>query len=418
MLRRSTCRITENTLVRLVGWTLIALALTANPVVLGRLVSQKGAITSVPRLVIIVLCEVLTAAAGMYVVRHSGTLLHGLRRLTRQEIAVMVGATVFAVIVGDVSLNLVCGSVYKPTRYGWTMSAYSTRFHTVEDQPGHTRTVQQQTFKAGFKRWGNPHTSSPKVLILGDSFTEMKQVSNGEEWYAYLEKAFPAVEWFVYGQGGYGSLQEYMILHDYIDEIRPHLILWQLCDNDYGNNLYAWDRKTYPRNNFRFRPYLENDRIVYRLPLDFPSLRKYSKTADLMLSVYDTKMKHSTRAVRQPTAIEREQAYGVTRDIFTMARRRAPDIPFFLFSVSPFGATEAALCAEASLTCIPGVWEHLERQKATGIAVEVVNDGHWNSIGNRVTGEYLVEYFRQSPLTKGLLLEAPISITTPRPSAG
>jgi hypothetical protein len=34
----------------------------------------------------------------------------------------------------------------------------------------------------------------------------MNVVSNGEEWYAYLENAFPAVEWFVYGGGGYESV--------------------------------------------------------------------------------------------------------------------------------------------------------------------------------------------------------------------
>jgi hypothetical protein len=403
MARRTLPRIEGQACIKLVGWVFIAFALAANPVVLGRLVSPKGHITSVIRIVAIVLFEGLIAATGFSIVKNSHALWHCLRRRTKQEMALIVGSTLFALIVGDVSLNVAVGSVYKPTKYGWTMSEYKTWWHTVEDQPGHFRTVEQRTFRHGFKRWGDPNTTSTKVLILGDSFTEMKQVSNGEEWYASLERAFPAVEWFVYGQGGYGSLQEYMILNDYIDEIRPDLILWQFCDNDYWNNLYTWDRKTYPHNNFRFRPYLEDGKIVYRLPLDFAPLRKYSKIADIALSFYDANMKHRPRAIRQPTAQEREKAARITQEIFTMAKRRAPDIPVFLLSVSQHTATEATMCTEAGLVCIPGVWEHVERQKAAGLMVEVVNDGHWNSLGNRIVGEYLVQYLQHAPLAQDIL---------------
>ena len=325
------------------------------------------------------------------------------RRLTKQEATLLAISLLLALVVGDVSLNLVLGSVYKPTRYGWTITANRTKFYTVQDQPGHFRTVQDQTFQHGFKRWGDPHSTHPKVLILGDSFTQMNVVSNGEEWYAYLERAYPTVQWFVYGAGGYGTLQEYMVLNEYIDTIHPSLILWQFCDNDYANNLYAWDRKTYPHNNFRVRPYLENGDIVYRLPLPLPALRKYSKIADLLLSLYDTHMKKAKLTVDEPTAPEQEEAQRVTLEILLLARERAADIPFFLFSVNQFGAAEEVLCAGAGLTCIPGVWEHLEEQKVQGLSVQVVDDGHWNSAGNRIVGEYLIQYLRYDPLVQEAL---------------
>jgi hypothetical protein len=323
--------------------------------------------------------------------------------LRKPAVVLVIISSVFALVVADVSLNLLLGSVYKPTKYGWTITANRTKHLTVQDQPGQFRAVRDQTFKHGFKRWGNLDTTHPKVLILGDSFTQMNVVSNGEEWYAYLENAFPAVEWFVYGGGGYGSLQEYMVLDDYIDVIRPDLILWQFCDNDYVNNLYTWDRKTYPHNNFRIRPYLEQGDIVYKLPLPLPWLRKYSKIADLLLSVYDTSMKKGRPTVVTPTAQEQAEAHRVTLEILRLARERAPDMPFFLFSVSEFAATEEALCAGADLACIPGVWDHLALQKAHGLLVEVVDDGYWNSVGNRVVGEYLLQHLREAPLTKDIL---------------
>jgi hypothetical protein len=62
------------------------------------------------------------------------------------------------------------------------------------------------------------------------------------------------------------------------------------------------------------------------------------------------------------------------------------------------------LCAETGITCIPGVWEHLEQWKAQGITVGVVNDGHWNRLGNRYAGEYLVQYLQHNPITQKLLI--------------
>ena len=58
--------------------------------------------------------------------------------------------------------------------------------------------------------------------------------------YAYLEKEFSHINFFVYGGGGYGSLQEYMIWDDYIDEIDPDIVIWQFCINDYWNNSYDY----------------------------------------------------------------------------------------------------------------------------------------------------------------------------------
>jgi hypothetical protein len=43
-------------------------------------------------------------------------------------------------------------------------------------------------------------------------------------------------ESFAYGVMGYGTLQQYMILDRYLDEIQPGLIILQMCSNDLINN--------------------------------------------------------------------------------------------------------------------------------------------------------------------------------------
>ena len=70
------------------------------------------------------------------------------------------------------------------------------------------------------------------------------------------------VEVFMYAGPGYGTLQEYLALDRYLPEVRPDLVLVQLCRNDAVNNLWALERSSYLNNNLMVRPYLEGERIV------------------------------------------------------------------------------------------------------------------------------------------------------------
>ncbi len=181
--------------------------------------------------------------------------------------------------------------VYLPNK-NWAAGDNTTVNSIVEDSLGDRRTIAVRYFRNGFKRWGDVDTKKIKMFIIGDSFTLMRLVSNGEEWYSYLEQEFGDLELFVYGGGGYGSLQEFMILDEFIDKIHPQLILIQFCGNDYANNLYDLDLRGYPYNNHAVRPYLEDGKIVYRLPLPFAALRKRSFIADRVLVVYDRFVSH------------------------------------------------------------------------------------------------------------------------------
>jgi hypothetical protein len=323
----------------------------------------------------------------------------------RREILLVSLSTVITALTVDSMLRLRLPPTHvNAHRYGWVVPASQAQTITIEDTTDQWRQVTNRYFEHGFKRWGDTNTHKPKWFVIGDSFTQAIQVSNGEEWYSYLENRFNDVEFFVYGGGGYGSLQVYIVLDDYVDRIHPNLILWQFCTNDYYENYYKYDLWGYPVNSFAFRPYLEDGQIVWRLPLPFPKLRQYSFVADRLLNEYDNfRHRRLNEVLKEGGAEDRaayiryreegrkqffEQAYSITVQIMKKVKETAKDIPIYLFNACN-GASDAEqkISFETGIVLIEGIPEYLiEESHGREVAV---HDGHWNKLGNQIAGERL-----------------------------
>ena len=133
------------------------------------------------------------------------------------------------------------------------------------DLPGFGH-VRHSTTQDGFRVFGDPATTRLKVLVVGDSFKEAATVSDGETYYERLGRARPDIEIFAIGAGGYGTLQEYLLLDRWVDVIRPGLILVQAHPNDVVNNSHALESRSTTDNNQMTRPYWEDGRVVPRFP--------------------------------------------------------------------------------------------------------------------------------------------------------
>jgi hypothetical protein len=321
-----------------------------------------------------------------------------------------------SVVMTGVTVDIVLGYILQPThiaksKYGWTTPANRVEIKAIEDTTGQLREVTVRYFQNGFKRWGNTDTEKRKVFVIGDSFTEAVQVSNGEEWYSYLEHHLSNVELFVYGAGGFGTLQEYMVLDDYIDSIDPDLILWQFCSNDYYNNMYELELWAYPYSNNAIRPYLEEDRIVYRLAVPYEKLRQYSFIADRLLNEYDRFMWR--REQQDPAAYKRrkaeqetehdvarrklliEKANYVTLEIMAKVKNRAKETPVYLFNPCNNNSKyDEKIASEVGIVFLSGIAEYVN-EKREGRDVKVHKDGHWNKLGHQLAGEKLVRIFRE-----------------------
>lgn len=297
-------------------------------------------------------------------------------------------------------------------KYGYYGPIQKTFVFNIEDREGEFRNVKVTYDKNGFKRWGDVDIDKRKIFIIGDQFTNMPYVNNGEEYYAYLEKAFPDVEFFVFGGGGYGSLQEYLILDSYIDVIKPDLVLWQFCTSDFANNHYEYEIRTMVMSKNRKLPFLENGEIVYKRPSKYLALRDISYSFDLLYSAF-IKYRRSnivysefidtltTNFENTPEAIKRD-ALDTTKEIFSLAKKRTGDIPLYMFSAFEFTDKEREICEFSGIDCIEGVGEKLLQSESAGSVIHTSHSGfpdfHWNVTGNLIVGNYLTNYFKEKML--------------------
>jgi hypothetical protein len=140
-------------------------------------------------------------------------------------------------------------------RLGWFPKPNSRGFFTG------ARTIHVSHNSLGFRGPEHvPATNQPAILFLGDSFVWGYDVEVEERFTEKLQAHHP--EWAIYNLGvsGYGTDQEYLLLHQVFDQYHPRVVFLVFCvDNDDSDN--CW--------NFRwgyYKPYcvLEGTRLELR----------------------------------------------------------------------------------------------------------------------------------------------------------
>jgi hypothetical protein len=268
-------------------------------------------------------------------------------------------------------------------------------------------TVKYSTGQYGFRRFGDPETDRTKILVIGDSFTAGHTVSDGETYYDYLEKHDDNIEVFVYGGGGYGTLQEFMILDRYVDEIRPDVVLWQWCSNDLINNSHELESASFGNNNQMTRPYYKNGRIEWLFPRQYGgSVDKLIQSSYLLRllnirwNILAAEKKESIEWRLTPDHALLRESTQMTVDILKLAQERLGGIPVFAFSVdaAPWvGPIFQDICDQLSIDFIPGIPEAVAEAKKSGVVVDgLPYDGHWNGAGHAIAGEIILRYLRDN----------------------
>lgn len=389
------------------GSILVALGLLANEWVLGAWLTSSGRVTNPASRLVLGLFDAAAIAIG--------TLLLVRRRAApMREILLACVATAFALGLAEGALRLwfgVAGRLAPRDReiaagIGWQPVANMSR---DGDVPGFGR-VRYHTGRGGFRLFGDPKTSKPKVLVLGDSFTEAVMVSDGETYYHRLAAARPDIEVFAIGGAGYGTLQEYMLNNEWLETIRPDLVLLQIHPNDLINNSHALESRSTTNNNQMTRPYWEQGHVVQRFPENqqwgvIYNLVRHSYLLRLLnLNLFVLRSRSAGSVERTLTADDPDvvRATDVTVELLGMIRRRS-NVPVVAFSVRSEDYfsfwSRADACRRAGVRFIPGVGEAVE---AAGVAGEQVTgepvDSHWNGRGHAIAAHVIVDWLERANL--------------------
>lgn len=252
------------------------------------------------------------------------------------------------------------------------------------------------------------YTNKRKILFIGDSFTHAHEVSSKSAYYDVFEE-ITKDKFSVYaaGVGGYGNLQEYLLLKKIYDEIQPDIIVWQLTDNDPRNNVFDLEKSTFDQNNQRIRPYLhlKSGAIAIKDP-------SYWVLANLRISrfilsriqVIDWKYKlgildflnSAYKLDKKQEEIYILQGLLVLANVLSMAIRDYPETHFIGFSVTEkHDNTYRKIFTKEGALYFDGFYKMVE-------SVDYVNclplDKHWNHKGNRIAGKVLYNYFNKNDL--------------------
>lgn len=163
----------------------------------------------------------------------------------------------------------------KDAYLGWKMTPNYAYSGPMLDLGGKPYEISLHYDGNGFKAFGDTASARPKVLFLGDSYTASIEVSNEDSFFNLLKDSLD-IEVFAYGHAGFGTLQEYMVLDQWVDRIKPDLVVWEVCSNDFIDNYAPLEIACGYKVGER-RPYLSEDgRIEYRYPFTFwQKMRKH-----------------------------------------------------------------------------------------------------------------------------------------------
>jgi hypothetical protein len=247
-----------------------------------------------------------------------------------------------------------------------------------------------------------------RILFLGDSTTHAHEVSTGAAYYDMVEtlgKGRYSV--WAAGVGGYGSLQEHLLLLKIYDDIQPEIIIWQLDYNDVTDNVYELDRASLS-SPMRLRPYLDpsSGQLSFRDPGLLPFTVSHgarfllSQLAGLDIRFHLGVIPRIERWLR-PLDGQREmleqQGLDVLDRVVGETRRRFPlSRVIGLALMGDMGEDRAF--EEIFRRHGAAYWPNFTAQvrKATSEPTDCRPwDRHWNHTGNRIAGSLIAESLKE-----------------------
>lgn len=303
---------------------------------------------------------------------------------------------------------------------GWSPKKNFVKKLPVIDKSGEKYFINYSTNEYGFREFGNVDSSKLKILFVGDSWTGDPNTSDDDAYFGIVKNELP-VEVFAIGGGGYGTLQEMLLVKKYSKIIDPDIFILQYCDNDLINNSYFLEGPSIVRNQKNLRPYWVDHKIVYRKDRNdlfvflYKNFRLF-RSLDGVISTLQYKLYKgyypeeyaaygrsgpATSAVMQAKVDSEKAASIQTTEQLMLEMRKylPPGTKLVTFPASADDSRELeiwqSMAKKAGFTTYPSVAVGVEAAEREGKTVRVQDGAHWNRLGNKIAGEELVKIIRR-----------------------
>ena len=329
------------------------------------------------------------------------------------NLALVVCSTLVALLLGEAAVRVSQyarfsvsvfefdnrGPLVADTQLGWRAMPNYRREGTWRDSAGGEYALSMSTDARGFRVFGDVSAEKPKILVIGDSYTHAIETSDGQAYFHAMAEALP-FEFFVYGAGGYGTLQEYLALAEYWDLIDPDIVLIQYCGNDFSNNLEAYEAVDLANNNGLRRPYLgDNGEIYHSIAREQKSLWAFANEYSRLLAALLFRWEAITRQppTQDELAIVRAEAIAITDRILGLIKKQTGEVPVYAFSTgSNPGVYDVfqELSVANDIVFIEGVAQALDEAERSGLVGRVADGAHWSPLGHKEIANPLIDFFR------------------------
>ena len=272
--------------------------------------------------------------------------------------------------------------------------------------------VKYETQKNGFRSWGDLNSAKSKILFIGDSYVQAVEVSNDKTFFSHVGDSLE-VEVFAFGQAGYGTLQQKMILDKYLDLIDPDLIILQTCDNDFVDNYAPLEYNSKYKVGLR-RPYYDLEgNISYRKPMPkWKEVVDKSKFVGLLRrKIENTFTSKNTKSAQDQMAElkEKYEPYAISQEItaklLSEIKNISGDIPIVAFSASPFEPQLSAfksLSESANIPFYDDIGKEIQRLSWHKKKVYSQDGYHWSERGHKKVSKLLIANLIEGGITSNL----------------
>lgn len=287
---------------------------------------------------------------------------------------------------------------------GWVPKEHFSMEYNVRDigEDGQEYPVKYHTEDNGFRAWGAVNSSLPKVLFIGDSYVQSVEVSNDKTFYNILKDSLN-IEVFAFGQAGYGTLQQKLVIDKYFDQIKPDLIVWQSCDNDFLDNNPILEYLSLYKVGLRRPYYTALGKLTYRHPkpiwMEVVDKSKFLELLRKKIMNLEKNDNYSMVMINEKGSDYEEYADVLRSTDFILRdmKKAVGNTPIIGFSASPFEpqlSDMKALCEKNNIPFDVSVAHGMDKVKFGPIKYFTSDEYHWNEAGQSKVASLLIPFIK------------------------